>query len=236
MSGSTVCFYNGVRLWKNAMTLRANPRSGAPSTKIGLGKKKGRVYPRSPNNFYEIMVSTSVPPVTAISTAVGRQATHHLYMLQTQKRLVDQSRSYGYLSWVVDEEYVLTVSGGPYAGANQVVSYTGSGFVPASGQYVLVRNASTGDGFVTQVEGTGVNTLTIDCQNRNLDRALASVSVTAGWKIYLVAYHYPYTMFLNMAWGEAESQGEDKHSMNVQYVFESESDVVNASAYDLDLT
>lgn len=234
--GSTVAFFNGVRLWKNAKSLRAEP--GAQVGRVGgLGKRHGRIKVRSPNALYDVSVFTSIPPVTEISTTVGRQATHHLEVLQTQARLVAQSRSHGYISWVVDESHKLDVSGSVAGGANKTVAYAGSGFVPAAGDYVLFRNPTTGDGFVTQVESIpGAGQILVDLQSRDLDRNLASVDITAGWDILLTAYHFPYAGFERMVWREVPSQGEDKHSMDVQYTFASETDAVYATAYVRDLT
>lgn len=234
--GSTVAFFNGVRLWKNAKTLRAEPintigRAG------GLSKKRGRIKPRSPSGLWDIMVSTSIPPVTEISTLVGRQATHHLEVLQTQERLNDECRSYGYVSWVVDEEHKLDVAGSETGGPNVVVDYTGAGFTAVVGQDVLFRNPSTGEGFVTRIEALpGAGQMTVDLQAYDLDRELVAVDITSGWDILLVAYYFPFAGFERMVWQEVPSQGEDKHSMNVQYAFVSESPAVYRTAYVRDLT
>lgn len=233
---STICCFNGVKLWQNAKTLRAEPSSQIGRV-AGLGKKKGRIKPRSPNALYDITVFTSIPPVTEISTLVGRQATHHLEVLQTQARLVAEGRSYGYVSWIVDESHKLDVTNSETGGTGVVVEYTGSGFTPAAGQYVLFRNPSTGEGFVTAISAVnpGVS-ITVDLQKRNLDRGLDNVNITSAWDILLTAYHFPYATFERMSWREVPSQGEDKHSMDVQYSFVSESDAVYQSTYTRDLT
>lgn len=236
---STACYYNGVRLWQNGMTLRANPRTMVQNTKAGLARKKGRLYPRSPNSMYEIQVMTSIPPVTEIDTTVGRQATHHLYMLQTQKALVDQARAFGYVSWVVDDAFKNDVSSVAGTGASAVITLSSfAGFTPTVGCYVLVRNPTTGAGFVSPVTVVGSGppyTIAVACQAPDLDRTLQDVTVTSAWDVLLTAYHFPYSQYMQVGWTETPSQGEDKHG-TAQWRFISESDVVYDTSYALDLT
>jgi hypothetical protein len=203
----------------------------------GLSRKRGRIKPRSPSGLWDVFVFTSIPPVTEIDTTVGRQATHHLEVLQTQERLNNEAQAYGYVSWVVDEAHKLDVVNNETGGAAVVVEYSGSGFTPAVGQDVLLRNPSTGEGFVTRILALpGAGQMTLNLQKYDLDRELVAVDITSGWDILLVAYYFPFTGFERMTWREVPSQGEDKHSLDVQYAFVSESPAVYRTAYARDLT
>jgi hypothetical protein len=161
-------------------------------------------------------------------------------MLETQKRLVEQSISYGDISWVVDEDQVLDVSGAETGGANVVVEVDDySGFTPVVGQYVLLRNPVTGDGFVAEVEAVGAGApynITVDLQQTDVNRNTEDVNITSAWKVYLTAYHFPMAVFMRSQWTEVPSQAEDKYAFHVSYQFQAESDVVYKASYLPDLT
>ena len=235
---STCCYFNGVRLWKNASTLRANPRTSGAMSKIGLGKKRARMYPRSPNALYDISVMTSVPPVTQISATVGRQATHHLYMLQTEALLVDQGRGYGHLAWVVDND-TNDLTGSNAGGAAQTIALASyAGFTPVTGDYLLFRNPVTGDGFVTVATAVGAGPpYTVQCNmvRTGLDRADENVATTSAWEVLRVAYYFPYAQYQQVGWTETPSQAEDKHG-TCQWRFISEANALYPTTSLLDLT
>lgn len=237
--GSTICCHNGVRLWKNAKTLRAMPAAQGATVKGGMSKKRGRVSNRSPNHLYEITVFTSIPPVTQISAAYGRQATHHLYNLQTQAALVGQSRTYGHLAWVVDDDVKQDVASPATGGAAVTVTLDSfSNWTPIAGELVLLRNPVTGDGFVSTITFVGSGppyTIRCDLQRTDINRATEDVDITTAWKVYRCAYYFPMTQFLRPVWREVPSQGEDKHSFDVQWQFRSEEHAVYATAAALDL-
>lgn len=238
--GNTICCYNGVRLWKNAMTLRAVPAANGAVAKAGMSKKRGRVNNRSPNNLWEITVMTSIPPVTEISSAYGRQATHHLYMLQIGSQLIDQSRSFGHLSWVVDDDYkqdVASVSGSGAATDVTLDSFTN--WTPVAGELVLLRNPVTGEGFTSPISVVGAGppyTIRVNANRTGLDRQDEDVSgdITTAWKAYRCAYYFPMCQHVRPNWNEVPSQGEDKHSM-AGWQIRSEADAIYAATATLDL-
>jgi hypothetical protein len=174
-------------------------------------------------------------------TGCNRQTSKMLYLLRTQEMIVDQT-GFGYLSWCEDDAQYLTVSGtGPWSGVNQQVDVSGSGFTPVTGQLVLLRNLSTGAGFVTAVEAYGGGKITVDCQRYSLVRSrttnvpvLEDVSVSPGWVVVRVWYYYPLTVPLTSEDGPAPTQAEDAHSMGIQYQFVTESKVVYPAGLTFD--
>lgn len=236
---ATACFFNGVRLWQNAKTLRAVPSAQGAAAKTGMSRIRGRVNNRSPNHLYDITVFTSIPPVTQISANYGRQATHHLYNLQVQKMLVEQSRSFGHLAWVVDDSKKLSVASAATGGPNVSVTFSNfTAWTPVVNDLILFRNPVTGDGFVTVVEAVGAAppyTVQVDLQRTGLDRDTIAVDLTTAWKAYLVAYYFPMSQFLQPVWRDVPSQGEDKHSFDVQWQFRSEEHAVWAPGATLSL-
>ena len=237
---TTQCYADGIRLWEDAKTLRASPSAQGAVGKTGQSRVRGLLDNRSPNHLYEIAVRTTIPPVTQIDAVYGRQATHHLYNLQTQKLLVEASRANLFLSWVVDDALINSVTGGPFTGASQVVTLTDySGFTPLNGTYYLLRNPTTGEGIVAQCGAVGAGapyTMALDLVRTGLDRTSEDVTVTSAWKVYPVAYHFPMCQFVRTLWPEVDGQGLDRHSFDVQWLFRSSAHAVWAAAADLDLS
>ena len=237
---ATAAFANGVRLWKNAMTLRAVPAAQGAATKGGQSRKHGRVSNRSPNFLWDITVMTSIPPVTQINSDYGRQATHHLYMLQTGAQLVAQSKTLIHLAWVVDDSVTQDVNANATGGAAVDVTLDSfDNWTPVAGELVLFRNPTTGDGFVTTIDLVGAGppyTIRCDLQRTALDRSTEDVDVTTAWKVYRCAYYFPGCQKVRPNWQDVPSQGEDKHS-TATFTLRSEADpVYNTGVATLDLT
>jgi len=226
--GNKVCYFRGVRLWENLKHWKPSSVRAAPTRKTGLSRKLARSNPRSGNFAYDVAVHTDVKPVTAIS-GLGRQETFNLAMLQVQAALIGLSDEAGPLSWCQDDAEYLTVSGvtppGAYPGSG-VVSYTGSGFTPAIGDYCLFRNPTTGDGFVAAITAIGTGTVT----------AILPEAVAAAWEIVLVRFYLPTATYLGISGWDTATQAEDNHAFDVTYTFEVTSHAVYKAAYAIDLT
>lgn len=223
-----VVYFKGVRLWENLKHWKPTPVRTGNTRKGGTSRRLGVLNPRSPNFFYEIMVHTDVKPVTVVSD-LGYQETFNLQMLQEQAALIAVSQSLGDLSWCQDDTEYVTVSAvtmpGSYPGAG-VWSYTGSGFTPAAGQYVLMRNPTTGAGFVTLLTSGGAGSA----------GGSVSEAVAVGWEMVKIRFYFPNTAFVTMGGWETALQAEDRHAFDVVYSFESTSHAVYASGYAMDLT
>lgn len=221
--GNKVAYFNGIRLWENLKHWKPTPARSGSTRKTGTSRKRGRLMPHSPNFFYDIVVNTDVKPVTAVSD-LGRQESFNLQMLQVQKTLIDASAEVGYLSWCQDSDEYVTVATatnpGSFPGAG-TGTFTGAGFVPAVGQHVLLRNASTGVGFCTELTAAGAGTF----------GASFVSAVSAAWEMRLVRYYFPDTAFVTVGGWDTASQAEDRHAFNVAYYFESESHPIYKAGY-----
>lgn len=236
----SLAFFNGVRLWEYAITLRAPPLPGNEVRKGGLSRPRGLLNPRSRGFVCEPYVVTSVEPQTAVGD-LSRQVTKTLQMLQTQDLLIGQSQTLGYLSWVQHEEEFVEVDGIVAGGAAATVPYTGAGFAPAVGQRVLLRGPD-GEGFVTSITAAGGGNIQVNLQRDTLDRdssgdpVVEDVDIDTAWRVYLVRYYFPRTVFEQMDDPEVDSRAEDSYSLAVRYTFSSESPVQYAALYAMDLT
>jgi len=230
--GNKVVYFKGVRLWENLKHWKPTPVRSGSTRKGGTSRRLGVLNARSPNFFYEISVHTDVKPVALMGGGIdlGYQEIFNLQMLQVEKDLIQVSQSLGDLSWCQDDAEVVTLTGvtttpGSYPGAG-IWTYTGSGFTPAAGQYVLLRDPTSGEGFVTLLtSGGGGNA------GGTLQQAIAS-----GWEMIHVRFYFPDTAFVTMGGWETATQAEDRHSFDVSYAFESEAHAVSRATYLQDLT
>jgi len=227
--GNKVVYFNGVRLWENLKHWKPTLVRTGSSRKGGASRRLGKLNPRSPNFFYEVMVHTDVKPVLAYSD-LGRQETFNLQMLQVQQDLVEQSNALGYLAWCQDDAEVLTIGApitmpGSFPGAG-AWGYSGGGYTPAAGQYALLRDPTSGDGFVTLLTGAGAGTATGSVQQ----------TVSAGWEMIRVRFFFPNAVFVGMGGWETVTQAEDRHAFDVTYAFESDSHPVYPAGYVMDLS
>lgn len=248
---ATRAFYKGTMLWQYAKALRAAPIAGAANVKMGLSRRRARIASRSPNFSYALSVSTFQAvvgdttnpyfPGPATLTGVGRQVTKQIYVAKTHEFLIDNTggdKGLGYLAWVEDDSEVLAVAAPTPGGAAATVTHSGAGFAPAVGDLVLLRNATTGAGFVTTVLSTPTSsTFTCNLQRHSATRPLGSetptpenVDITTAWTILKVAYYYDRVMFMGMNPEEITSMGEDKVAMDLSYTFQSESGILYAAA------
>jgi hypothetical protein len=227
-----VAYFNGVRLWQVFKHWKPSIARGAQTRKMGVSRVLGKQNPHSPNFIYEIEVHTTVEPVTAIS-GLGRQETFNLQMLKVEKTLIDASANLGYLAWVPDSEATITPTSvsnpGAYPGT-ATVNYGGSpAFTPAVGQYVLLRNPSTGAGFVTLIaSGGGAGPGAFTC--------VIPEAISTSWRVLLTAAHFTDVVFDALQGWESVTQAEDRHAFDVAYIFSSAAHPLWASAYDPDLT
>lgn len=246
MGTESAVFFNGVRCWQYAKCIRVAPSGNTNSAKAGVSRRRGRINQRSPNFIYQITVPAYMPPIDgdhagskSALTGASRQVTRQIYIGKTLEFFIDNSgedKGLGRLAWVQDDTEKLTVTGGPYSGDNQVISYTGSGFTPASGDIVVIRSPSTSAGFVGSVEAIGTGTITVDCKtygaerDANGDPERVSVTVSSGWEIYKAQYYYDRVQFQQMQDQEVGNMVEDKTIMDVRYLFQSEAGIVYPAA------
>lgn len=225
-----VVYFKGVRLWENLKHWKPTPVRSGSTRKGGTSRRLGKLNARSPNYFYEIAVHTDVKPISTPITGLGYQETFNLAMLQVQKDLIEVSTSLGDLSWCQDDTEYVTLTGvtgvpGGYPGAG-TWTYAGAGFVPAAGQYVLLRDPTSGEGFVTLLTSGGAGSA-----GGTLNEAVAS-----GWEMILIRFFFPSTAYVTMGGWDTANQAEDRHAFDVSYAFESEAHAVYPAAYLLDLT
>lgn len=220
-------FFKGIRLWKGLKYWRPVPASQAQGDKAGISRKLGRLSHRSPNFLYDIIVHTSVPPVTAIGD-LGRQESLNVTMLQVLKALVEASTPPGDLAWVQDITEKLDITGvtppGSYPDSGTIAYTDGTkGFTPAVGDLVLIRQAGGPNGFVTTL--TAASPGSISCV---LDEA-----IDASWEVLLVRYYFPECKFSQFTPWEATTQAEDSVAFDMGYLFRSQAHPVWPSEYDV---
>lgn len=231
--GKRVVYFHGVRLWETLKHWKPTLTRAGNSRKIGVSRRLGKLNARSPNFFYEIAVHTAVSPAVIGAGALadlGYQETFNLQMLQVQKDLVEQGNALGDLSWCQDDTEVLVVGTvgampGSYPGSASW-TYTGAGWTPAVGDYALIRDPSSGEGFVTRLDVVGGGSIT----------AIVKQEILSGWEIIRVRFFFPDTAFVAMAGWETAVQAEDRHAFDVTYAFESGAHPVYPAGYIQDIS
>lgn len=227
--GNKVVYFKGVRLWENLKHWKPRPVRSGNSRKMGTSRRLGKLNSRSPNFFYEIDVHTDVKPVTAL-TGLGYQETFNLQMIQVQKDLIENGNSLGDLCWCQDDSEFVSVSGPPanpgsFPGAG-VLPYTGSGYVPAAGDYVLLRDPASGAGFAMLLTAGGGGTLA----------GTFKEEVSVGWEVVLIRFFFPDCAFVTSGGWDTAQQAEDRHAFDVTYAFETADHAICKAAYVQDLT
>lgn len=230
-AGDKVVYFNGVRLWEWLKHWKPTPTRGAPIRKTGVARKLSKQNPHSPNFTYEIAVHTSVRPVTALAgTHLGRQETFNLQMLQTEQKLIEQSDGHGYLAWVQDNSWSITptavINPGSFPGTGTIQHGVSPPYTPAVGNLILLRNPTTGDGFVSPILSLGTNEFQLSFAQ----------SVSTSWRAMLVEFYFPEAVFENLQGWESASQAEDRHTFNATYLFTATAHLVYPSGYTVDLT
>lgn len=232
--GKKCFFWKGVRVLGSLKSWKPIAIPQSPIERTGTSREMGKLAVRSRNYLYDIKVRTSVSPRSTLTVGgnsdldIGPQGVLNLTVLQWQAQMVGLAYGadgLGDLSWCEDDAQKLTVTGktnpGTYPGTG-TVQYTGAGFTPTAGEKVLLRNKTTGHGFVTQVIGTGAGSFTA-----SFSEALADT----GWEVYLIRFYYPSTAYLQMEGYENETQSEDKWIPDLTISFKSQSHPAYPSAY-----
>lgn len=226
-----VCFYKGVRLGVSFKHWKPIPTPGAEGVKQGASRLHGAINPRSPNFIWDIMVATSsAKPMTTLAGShdAGPQVAFNMLVLRILRALLAVSQTLGDLALIQDETEFLTVNvaGAAAPDTPVAVSYTGAGFTPVAGDYVLFASPAhltgNGHGFVTKVFAPS---------GSNFNAVLSEV-VDATWRIYLVSIHFPNTQWVKPEEWNTQDQATDKVSDNLPYVFRSASDPIWAAAYE----
>jgi len=219
-------YFKGVRLWENLRYWTGAAQRTGEMTFQGVKQTNVSLNPESPNFNREITVHTTIAPVTAVDD-LSVQATVHAALLQEEKRLLAVADSLGDLAWVEDTDQKASVSGAETAGAGVQVEHgaTGGSWTTEAGHYVLVRQPSTGLGFVSIINSRAAGYVNID-----LD-----VDIDATWDIVNIAMHFPDVAYQRMDPGAPNQVGDDKWRADVVYLFQSATDPVFASDYNIDL-
>lgn len=239
--GKKCFFWRGVRIFGTLIRWKPFAIPLSSIEKQGTSRLLGELSVQSRNYLYDIKVTTQVEPqetYTAPDTAltIGRQGVFNLKFGQYQKQIVGLARgkravALGDLSWCEDDAETLGISGvtppgGPtYPGAG-VIAFTGLGFVPAEGQYVLLRERTSGEGFVTQITGI---------PGAGFFACVLNQEVTTDWEVFLVRFFYPNTAYVQIEGYDNPTQVDDCWTPELVTAFKSKSHMVYPSTYAFDL-
>lgn len=187
--GFTAWYYAGIRLRDNEVLYRES-YAGDVDTDGGVTRKTGTINPDSPNFRGAIEVQTEIPP----NTARAGLTRHTSLMIDLAAHAAElRTVTWGALhalARVEDEDRRGDASGSGVEGVTLVaVSGLGAGWVPAVGEYVLLREVGGPDGFVAEVLAYSGGNVSI----------YAPQGVPAsGWEILRTELHYPHTKFVGM--------------------------------------
>lgn len=219
-------YFHGVRLWENLRYWTVSASRQGEMAFLGVKQSLSSLNPESPNFIRDINVFCEVAPVSATDD-LSVQATIHAALMQKETQLIGVADELGDLSWVEDITQKGNVSGSETAGSAVVVEHgaLGGSWTSEAGHYVLVRNPSTGAGFVSVIQARAAGSVTID-----LD-----VDITSAWDLVNVAFHLPSVAYLRMDPGAPNQAADDKWRSSVGYVFQGAADPVFATDYNIDL-
>ena len=219
-------FFNGVRLWEQGEEWHTSASRGARSDGIGVDQMHGYINPASPNWSRQVSVTTFIGLVTAYGD-LSRADTLDAMLHQLESRLIAQSKTLGNLSRCTDSDRRAVVTGGPYAAneAAQPVSLgaPGGGWAPAQDRLVLLRNPTTGDGFVTPITAIPI---------AGSISVVLPVQVTSAWEAVDVVAYFPSVQFDGLRPGVASPDDRtDEWRPSVEFAFTASADPVYAAAH-----
>lgn len=195
MSGFVAAFYGGIRLRDNVVGFWPSEQVTTEGFSSGMLRAYGANNPDSPNVRIDVEVACEFGPV-ASRAGLSRIAATEIdlaYMGRNLHRL--SATGLQFLSYAPDDTKVGAVTGGPYAAGVRTITHgaLGGGWTTAAGAYVLLRNPTTGEGFVAAISArTGSDvTLTVP----------TGYSVTSSWYLVDVSLVYPSVQFLRMSKG-----------------------------------
>lgn len=190
MAGFTAWFYAGIRLRDNEARYRA-VYSGDVDTDGGVTRKTGTINPDSPNFRGAIEVATEVAPNTAHGS-LARTTSLEIVLAACAAEL--RTAAWGALHPLSrsedDTKKAAVTSAVALVGvASFTIGAAGGGWVPAVGEYVLVREVGGPDGFVSPILAVPGGNVTLYAE-----QAIPA----SGWEIIRVELHYPHTKFVTM--------------------------------------
>lgn len=230
MAGRKCFFWKGIRVLGSLITWKPVGLPQSPIEKQGTARELGELGVRSRNYLYDIPVSTSVSPQEVLDLGndltLGPQGVKQLVFLQFQKSCIQISRTLGPLSWCEDDDQRLDISAVitlPVSYPGQVnLMVSGAGFTPVVGMYVLVREKTSGEGFVGPVMAYAAPSLTVgDCP----------FEITIDYEVFLIRFSFPDTAFISTDPGDLESQIDDKWIPMLKTIFKSKAHPVYPNAY-----
>jgi hypothetical protein len=232
--GKKCFFWKGVRVLGALKSWKPYAIPQSQIERQGTSRVMGAMGGRSRNYLYDIQVRTSVSPRVTLTVGgnsdldIGPQGVLNLTFLQWQAQIVGLAAGtdfLGDLAWCEDDEQMLTVTGrtnpGSYPGVGTIV-YTGSGFTPTVGEKVLIRNKTTGHGFVTEV---------ISAPGGSFTASFREAVDASGWTVYLIRFYYPDTAYNRVEGYENETQSDDKWIPDLTVSFKSQSHPAYPTSY-----
>lgn len=187
-------FYKGVRLWEVCRPWE--PRSVRVSTAhFGATQEYAYSEPGSPNASRTLNVMTSIDPIEPSGELDG-QAAVSIVLADVEDELWGLSKERGPIAYAKDVAEVGLVTSGPHASSGVAITCSSIGWTPVAGHYVLLRDPSTGNGFLGTVSSATSSTITVA-------EAIADTwqTVSSGWEIVFVQLAYAEAVFDGMSWG-----------------------------------
>jgi hypothetical protein len=199
MSGHVACFYGGIRLRDNVVGFWPTEQTTTEGFGSGLLRAYGSLNPDSPNVRIDVEVACELAPVAARSDLSRIAATEIdlAYLGRNLHRLAADGLQF--LSYCPDDAKVGAVTGGSYAAGVRTITHgaLGGSWTTAAGRYVLLRNPTTGEGFVSAISARTAGDVTVTVPT--------GYSVTSSWYLVDVCLAYPSTQFLRMSKGSPPS-------------------------------
>ncbi len=219
-----VAYFKGVQLWEHFQELEGPAERGELGQNLGIHQTWAVQFGDSPNfSRPELRVSCVVGPVEPYDDLPER-ATLDLVIAQVEAALVAGGATAGDLAIAYDAYRRAQVdNAGPYAAGTAVaVGHDGEqgGWIPAVGKYVLVRNPSTGAGWVSEIKGVASGQLNLDLE----------AQIDEDWEIVSVQIWYADVWYVRQAVGERDPE-QDAFRRGVDYSFAGASNPITAAAH-----
>mgnify|MGYP001811874605 CR=1 FL=1 len=218
--GKRACYFKGVRLWEVFLDWYPWAARTGEGSHDGITQDWVYLNPESPNFLRDPVVECVIEP-TEDHGDLDTLATMDVLCLDIETHLRSNAKSLGPLSVCLDDERKAGVGGTYPAGLAPVaIGASGGGWVPAGGRYVLFRRPSTGDGFVTQIIGTGTGTITAELEE----------GIDATWDVVDVRIAIPDVQYQTLDPGRPDDGGHECWRPRVTYRFQGGGEPLIAAA------
>lgn len=206
-------YWKGVRLFEALQEAPAWAERTGSSDHEGLHQTYKTSNPESPNLERPITVKTVVEERSEQVSTYEIQDSIENTLHAVEALLIANMTVLGPLSYAPNDLMRASITTGHTAGTAQVVVIAAAqgGWAPATGQMVLVRNASTGHGFTT----------TITVSGSNITLALIPEDVgNSGWEMIFIVRSVASVQFQRMDGGKARGADDPQRDRNeVTYEF-----------------